>query len=74
VIERPGTPAPQIDDARRLHQTLAIVSDVLLASTLVSAGVSAYVTWWPRSDPSVSGASPGLPVADGLALGMVGEF
>jgi hypothetical protein len=75
IIERPGTPAPQIDDARRLHQTLAIVSDVLLASTLVSAGVSAYVTWWPRPDPNVSGGSPGLRVAaDGLTLEVVGQF
>jgi hypothetical protein len=46
IIERPGVSSERIDDARRTHLTLAVVSDVLLASTLASAGVSAYLTWW----------------------------
>jgi hypothetical protein len=48
-IERPGVSSERIDDARRIHLTLAVVSDVLLASTLASAGVSAYLTWWDES-------------------------
>jgi hypothetical protein len=71
VIEQPGTPDHRIDDARRLHMTLAVVSDVLLVSTLASAGISAYLTWWPESSPS--GSSP-RPAADGLRFGVTGHF
>jgi hypothetical protein len=75
IIERPGTSAERIDDARRLHQTLAVVSDVLLVSTLASAGVSAYLTWWPRSGSPPSNGSGGVrDVTDGLGLGVSGEF
>ena len=69
VIEQPGTPDDRIDDARRLHMTLAVVSDVLLVSTLASAGISAYLTWWPESPPSGS-----QPAADGLRFGVSGHF
>jgi len=78
IIERPGTPSERIDDAQRLHRTLAIVSDVLLASTLVSGGVSAYLTWWPSSAPNASNVSrsPLDPpaAADGWTLGVFGQF
>lgn len=60
VIEQPTTSAARIDSARRLHLTLAIVSDVLLASTLASAGISAYLTWWV--DPAAAPGSAGLPL------------
>lgn len=81
-IERPGTPAQDIDDAQQLHKTLAITSDVLLASTLVAGGFAAYFTWW--SDDGVSSASSvSSPVgsrqraqtsADGWILGVSGHF
>ena len=71
IIEQPGTPDHRIDDARQLHMTLAIVSDVLLVSTLASAGVSAYLTWWPESPPPGSGSRP---AADGLRFGVSGHF
>jgi len=78
IIERPGTPPQQIDDAQRLHRTLAIVSDVLLASTLVSGGVSAYLTWWPRSGPSASngagGSSSAPAFGDAWTVGVFGQF
>jgi PEGA domain-containing protein len=75
IIERPETPQNRIDDARRLHQTLAIVSDVLLVSTLASAGVSAYLTWWPPPDPAVSGSTgEALIGIDGLHVGVRGEL
>ena len=75
IIERPETSPERIDDARRLHKTLAVVSDVLLVSTLASAGVSAYLTWWPRSDPTASPGSGGPSgTADGLDIGVSGRF
>jgi len=75
IIERPGTSPDRIEDARQLHKTLAIISDVLLASTLVSAGVSAYVTWWPSSIPGTAPNSPPARFAtDGLTLGIHGAF
>lgn len=68
LIEQPSTSAARIDSARRLHLTLAIVSDVLLASTLASAGVSAYLTWWsePAPDPAMGTLPP--PAGDDRAL------
>jgi hypothetical protein len=74
-IERPETSAERIDSARRLHQTLAVVSDVLLVSTLASTGVSAYLTWWPQADPTTSSSSTrGRAVVDGVALFGYGHF
>jgi hypothetical protein len=74
-IERPEISDERIEDARRLHMTLAVVSDILLVSTLASAGVSAYLTWWPEPDAPTrgSGARAGS-VADGLSLGVSGRF
>jgi PEGA domain len=73
IIERPETSAERIDAARRLHETLAVVSDVLLVSTLASAGVSAYLTWWPRADPAQTpGGARGA--ANGLSVGVFGRF
>jgi PEGA domain len=75
IIERPETSEARIDDARRLHETLAVVSDVLLVSTLASAGVSAYLTWWPKSDPGVSPGSAGARAAtEHFAVGVFGQF
>jgi hypothetical protein len=75
IIERPETSRERIDDAQRLHQTLAIVSDVLLVSTLASAGVSAYMTWWPPSDPQASRPKgEALIGIDGLSVGVQGQF
>ncbi len=75
VIERPETSRDRIDDARRLHETLAVVSDVLLASTLASAGVSAYLTWWP---PPALGARAGSTrprgAANGFGIGLSGPL
>jgi hypothetical protein len=70
-IERPETSDERIEDARRLHMTLAVVSDILLASTLASTGISAYLTWWSESDapPTRGSGVPGGSVADGLAAG-----
>jgi hypothetical protein len=72
-IEQPGTPEHRIDEARRLHITLAVASDVLLAATLVSGGVSAYLTWWadepPATGAAISAGSPG-----GVAVGASGHF
>lgn len=75
VIEQPGTPAERVDSARRLHIALAVISDVLLASTLASAGVSAYLTWWPREQPP-AGPRPASPrtISQGLSMGVAGHF
>ena len=72
IIERPGTSAERIDDARHLHETLAVVSDILLAATLASAGVSAYLTWWSEDTPANRSAGGLEP--DGAALGISGQF
>jgi hypothetical protein len=72
IIERPGTSPERIDSARRLHVTLAVVSDVLLASTLTSTGISAYLSWWsepPDSRPARSSSSP-----RNLLLSVSGHF
>lgn len=76
IIERPGTPAEDIDDARRLHERLAIASDVLLASTLVSGGVAAYFTWWADDAAPASGTLPmqRRSASDGWLLGVSGRF
>jgi tetratricopeptide (TPR) repeat protein len=76
IIEQPGTSDERIDAARRLHITLAVVSDVLLASTLASAGISAYLTWWSDAPPSSAAAkaksgSASDPV---WAIGVSGQF
>lgn len=73
AIERPETPNARIEDARQLHMTLAVVSDILLASTLASAGVSAYLTWWSDAGPSEPSRSGGAS-SDGLSLGISGRF
>lgn len=72
IIEQPETPQHRIDSARRLHMSLAIASDVLLAATLVSGGISAYLTWWP-SDAAPAGAGLG-PLPIGLGVGASGQF
>jgi hypothetical protein len=78
LIERPTTSAQRIDDARNLELTLAVVSDVLLASTLTAAGVSAYITWWSADappDPSPRVSTKGEPQARGTwGLGATGHF
>jgi hypothetical protein len=74
AIERPETPDARIEDARKLHMTLAVVSDILLASTLASAGVSAYLTWWPDTNAPASSGSGSVSGADGLSLGFSGRF
>lgn len=72
-IEQPGTPEHRIDAARRLHVSLATASDVLLAATLVSGGVSAYLTWWP-SDAAPAGAGLGPASVGGIGAGFSGQF
>lgn len=72
IIERPGTSAERIDDAKQLHRTLAVVSDILLAATLASAGVSAYLTWWSEDTPAQRSAGALEP--DGVVLGISGQF
>ena len=72
-IEQPGTPEHRIDEARRLHISLAVASDVLLAATLVSGGVSAYLTWW-SDEPPASGATPSASSHSGVAVGVSGHF
>ncbi|MET0412549.1 MAG: hypothetical protein ABW217_14700 [Polyangiaceae bacterium] len=79
LIERPGTPAEDIDDAQRLHKTLAITSDVLLASTLVAGGFAAYFTWWADDGPSSASSSVAVPPrprtsAEGWIVGFSGHF
>lgn len=76
IIEQPGTSPDRIDAARQLHITLAVVSDVLLAATLASAGVSAYLTWWSEPPPNTL---PGTPQGqwrspEGVALCVSGHF
>jgi len=73
TIEQPGTPEHRIDAARRLHVSLAVASDVLLAATLVSGGISAYLTWWP-SEPARAGAGLGPASVGGLGAGFSGQF
>ena len=74
VIEQPSTPSDRLDDARRLHVALAIVSDVLLVSTLAAAGVSAYLTWWPpvAAPEASAGVVPGAVARDAPGVWNVG--
>jgi len=72
AIEQPGTPQHRIDSARRLHISLAVASDVLLAATLVSGGISAYMTWWPSD--SAAGAGLGPAPIGGVGAGVSGHF
>lgn len=72
TIEQPGTPEHRIDAARRLHISLAVASDVLLAATLVSGGISAYLTWWP-SERAQAGAGPRSPIG-GMGVGFSRQF
>jgi tetratricopeptide (TPR) repeat protein len=78
IIERPGTPSEDIDAARRLHKTLAIVSDILLASTLASAGIAAYITWWSDDSSPPAAAHSATPsrfgTHDAWAIGVSGQF
>jgi PEGA domain-containing protein len=76
VIEQPGTSDERIDAARRLHVTLAVVSDILLASTLASAGVSAYLTWWVDTPSSAAAprATTGSASDPGWVIGVSGQF
>jgi tetratricopeptide (TPR) repeat protein len=73
IIERPGTSAERIDAARRLHVALAVVSDVLLVSTLASTGVSAYLTWWPEPAPEPT-AQNAARRSGSLSLSVSGHF
>jgi hypothetical protein len=73
TIEQPATPEHRIDAARRLHISLAVASDVLLAATLVSGGISAYLTWWP-SDPAPPGAGLGPASLGRVGAGFSGQF
>jgi PEGA domain-containing protein len=64
VIEQRNASDERIRDARRVHVALAVVSDVLLVSTLAAAGVSSYLTWWPSvSLPDAQASSGALPGA-----------
>ncbi len=72
-LERPGTSDARIDSARQLHMTLAVVSDVLLAATLASAGVSAYLTWWSEPARGSAGAAPAQG-AQYVSAGLSGRF
>jgi tetratricopeptide (TPR) repeat protein len=64
IIEQRNATDDRIRDARRLHVTLAVVSDVLLVSTLAAAGVSSYLTWWPSvSAPEPRAIGGGPPAA-----------
>ncbi|HKO91507.1 MAG TPA: PEGA domain-containing protein [Polyangiaceae bacterium] len=74
AIEKPGVPAERIDEARDLHRTLAVVSDVLLVSTLASTGVSAYLTWWSDPPPRGKAAAPAQRSSRGLSLSVSGQF
>jgi len=76
AIEKPGVSVERIDDAQQLHRTLAVVSDVLLISTLASAGVSAYLTWWSDPPPRPNGktAAPPQRSSRGLSLSVSGHF
>jgi predicted metal-binding membrane protein len=74
TIERPGTSAERIDDARQLHVTLAVVSDVFLVSALASAGVSAYLTWWSSPAASTAPSTASLPHPSGFVIGARGHF
>jgi hypothetical protein len=58
LLERPGVSDARVDSARQLHITLAVVSDALLAATLASAGVSAYLTWWSEPAQGSAGSAP----------------
>jgi tetratricopeptide (TPR) repeat protein len=76
-IEQPGTPPEDIEDAQQLHKTLAIVSDVLLVSTLASAGVAAYFTWWSDDTTPAPQAHSGTPPRvshEGWMMGVSGRF
>ncbi len=73
IIERPGVSSERIDDARRLHIALAVISDVLLVSTLTSAGVSAYLTW--VSPPAgAHGSGPHGSGVSGFSVGLSARF
>lgn len=69
-----GVNPSELEDKRSNAQTLGIVTDVLLACTIVSAGFSTYFTIrWASSSPSKSAASNGLYLTPG-SVGWVRSF
>lgn len=69
-----GVNPSELEDKRSNAQTLGIVTDVLLAATIVSAGFSTYFTIrWAGSSPSKSSASNGLYLTPG-SVGWVRSF
>jgi hypothetical protein len=69
-----GVTRSELEDKRSDAQTLGIVTDVLLACTIVSAGLSTYFTIrWASSGPSKSSTSNGLYLTPG-SVGWVRSF
>jgi hypothetical protein len=69
-----GVNPSELEDKRSNAQTLGIVTDVLLAGTIVSAGLATYFTIrWAGSSPSKSSASNGLYLTPG-SVGWVRSF
>jgi hypothetical protein len=69
-----GVNPSELEDKRSNAQTLGIVTDVLLASTIISAGFATYFTIrWAGSTPSKSSARNDLYVTPG-SVGWVRSF
>ena len=65
---------PNVVPRERIRERLwpgTFISESTLA-TLVSGGISAYLTWWP-SDAAPAGAGLG-PLPIGLGVGVSGQF
>ncbi len=69
-IEQPSSSTRRIERARNLHLGLALASDVMLLSTLVSAGVSAKLTWWKGPEASPAGGGR----VQTMSLSLSGRF
>ncbi len=71
-LTTPGATRAQIDDARSATKTMALVSDVLLGTTIAAAGTSLVLTLVNRSSGKQTGQ---VAVRVGInSVGLQGTF
>lgn len=58
--DKAGTSRGALDDAQSQVKTGALVTDILIAGTIVGAGVSTYLTWFRKSSDKEGSASVGV--------------
>lgn len=72
-VGKEGVSSREVDDAQSKVQTFSLVTDVLLAATIVSAGITT-VLWFTTSPPSRTGRAPASPSVAVTPFGAAGTF